>query len=729
MKILKFTNRELRWVSLLASVLLSVSLIPAAELSNLSARAWVEHDGKELVAGFVIEGEVGSTKRILIRAVGPELAKAPFNVGDAVLATSLILRNSTTDFVIKQNSGWSTSADASSIATLARELGAFNLSADSADSAMVVDLSPGVYTATLSPGGNEISGTALLELYDAEVGNGARLVNLSARALSKRASPLVAGFVTEGTDEGEVLIRAAGPALRQFLTGELDDPVLRLFDSVGLITDREDNWSLRPTSALTAAVSAQVGAFAFTPDSGDAALVTALAGGSLRTGMITSSQGGEGLALIEVYRVEAVLPQPPTELAVRANSPGQNEVVWNSVPGASIYELMIDGVTHCGVTSPFIHSGLAAGSTHSYAVRAVTPAGVGRSSENVSGRAMTEVAPSFLWGGSNQRQLPHQDTAQRQQQLQAMKNSGLKVLRLWVANRPDESWQIQPKGWNFESPVGVFHEEELLKLDRVMQECHALGIQVIIAFANHANSTRPDDVYFDTFGIRSLYDGEGLEAYKRRISYLLNRRNPYMNNKRWKDLHEVVMAWEVANESGLPLRNVPGSSAERYALHRNFLGQMAGQFKAEDPYTHVAAGIAGYARYYDNPDLNKFSSDDITILGNIPGIDIYTLHFYGGNMANWITDVLPSIRSWGKMLMIEEFGNERKDGMVKTIANYEAAIIPARQAGLPWLFWEMDLRKDGNTWGVMSDDLVWTQVIAPEAVAINAIATTDPWFR
>jgi len=39
----------------------------------------------------------------------------------------------------------------------------------------------------------------------------------------------------------------------------------------------------------------------------------------------------------------------------------------------------------------------------------------------------------------------------------------------------------------------------------------------------------------------------------------------------------------------------------------------------------------------------------------------------------------------------------------------------------------MDLRKDSGTWGVMSDDAVWRELIAPEAALIRRQASETDW--
>ncbi|MEO6245477.1 MAG: M12 family metallo-peptidase, partial [Opitutaceae bacterium] len=64
-----------------------VGLVEAYETSanttkivNLATRALVGRDSREMTGGFVVQGDAGSTKRILIRVLGPTLGRAPFNL-------------------------------------------------------------------------------------------------------------------------------------------------------------------------------------------------------------------------------------------------------------------------------------------------------------------------------------------------------------------------------------------------------------------------------------------------------------------------------------------------------------------------------------------------------------------------------------------------------------------------------------------------------------------------
>jgi hypothetical protein len=131
----------------------------AGVLANLSARARVPARDGALIAGFVIRGQASLT--VLIRAIGPALFA--FGVADALPATRLTLER---DGEIRfTNSGWASVANALELREAARQTGAFPLFPGSADSALLVTLAPGGYTAVVeSPTG--AGGVALIEVYE-----------------------------------------------------------------------------------------------------------------------------------------------------------------------------------------------------------------------------------------------------------------------------------------------------------------------------------------------------------------------------------------------------------------------------------------------------------------------------------------------------------------------------------------------------------------------------------
>jgi hypothetical protein len=175
-------------------------------------------------------------------------------------------------------------------------VGAFPLSADSADAALLRTLA-GAHTAAFhvtSPG------LGLIEIYDAGRNASARLVNLSARYPAGAGdAALVAGFVIDGATEKTLLIRGIGPGLGQFgLADALRDPKIEVFDGTARKLAENDDW----TPPL-GAVFGRVGAFGLPAGSKDAALQLTLPPG-LYTARLSGADGGAGEALIEIYEVQ-----------------------------------------------------------------------------------------------------------------------------------------------------------------------------------------------------------------------------------------------------------------------------------------------------------------------------------------------------------------------------------------------------------------------------------------
>jgi hypothetical protein len=172
-------NRDPRRLSFLflaaLTLLLTRSLAGAAQtdrLADLSTRGQVGTSSNIMITGFVVQA--GASKQVLIRAVGPALAAAPFNLTGTLPDPTLTVYNSN-NVVVASNDNWS-SADAATMASL----GAFKLPTGSKDAALVATLAPGNYTAQVT-GINNSTGLALLEVYD--VSGTSRLMNLSTRAL------------------------------------------------------------------------------------------------------------------------------------------------------------------------------------------------------------------------------------------------------------------------------------------------------------------------------------------------------------------------------------------------------------------------------------------------------------------------------------------------------------------------------------------------------------------
>jgi hypothetical protein len=124
---------------------------------NISARTQVGTGGNVLIAGFVIGGS--TSKTVLIRASGPALI--PFGVTGTLPDPMLTLNSGSA--LVATNSKWGGDAR---IASVASTVNAFAWQfPTSNDSALLVTLPPGAYTATVE-GASGDTGVALVEVYE-----------------------------------------------------------------------------------------------------------------------------------------------------------------------------------------------------------------------------------------------------------------------------------------------------------------------------------------------------------------------------------------------------------------------------------------------------------------------------------------------------------------------------------------------------------------------------------
>ena len=133
-------------------------------LGNISTRAFVQTDDNVMIGGFIVQGT--ATKRVILRAIGPELAAPPFNVPDALANPTLELHDET-GALIATNDNWRTTIIGGIITTnQVRDIIASGLApADGRESAIIAELPAGNYTAILR-GVNNTTGVALVEAYD-----------------------------------------------------------------------------------------------------------------------------------------------------------------------------------------------------------------------------------------------------------------------------------------------------------------------------------------------------------------------------------------------------------------------------------------------------------------------------------------------------------------------------------------------------------------------------------
>lgn len=247
---------------------------PTTALGNLSTRLRVESGDNALIGGFIISGD--KPKKLLIRAIGPSLS-----IDDALTDPTLELFDSNQK-TLAFNNDWTESR---------AEIEATNLApTHDLESAMVVELAPGAYTAAVR--GDRGAGVGLIEVYDLGNGKESRLANLSTRGRVQTGdNVMIGGMIVTGSDAQKVIIRASGPSLP--VDGRLGNPSLALYDNNGTLLRSNDNWRESQQAAIEATGLAPANDL-------EAAIVTDFAPGAY-TAIVSGANSTSGIGLVEIY--------------------------------------------------------------------------------------------------------------------------------------------------------------------------------------------------------------------------------------------------------------------------------------------------------------------------------------------------------------------------------------------------------------------------------------------
>jgi len=127
---------------------------------SLSTLGYTGPGEKVLTPGFIISGN--GPKQLLIRAVGPTLGTAPYNVPGVLADPQFRVVPLGTDTTIASNDNWGGTAALQAAFTQTSD---FALPTDSKDAAAIVRLPPGGYTIQAS-GVGSTTGNVLVEVYD-----------------------------------------------------------------------------------------------------------------------------------------------------------------------------------------------------------------------------------------------------------------------------------------------------------------------------------------------------------------------------------------------------------------------------------------------------------------------------------------------------------------------------------------------------------------------------------
>ena len=260
---------------------------PASHLANISTRMRVGVSDNVLIGGFIIQGT--QPKKLILRAIGPSLSA----MGVAnVLDDPVLELHDSTGGIIASNDDWQdtqrTQLQATGIAPVSQY-----------ESAMIISLAPGNYTAVVSGyGGGQ--GVGLIEAYEYD-NNATRLVNISTRGRVETGDgAMIGGLIVQGSAGKRVIIRALGPSLgagSSPVAGALADPILELRNGSGTLLAVNDDWG-------NSSQAADIVASTVPPKNNlESAIVATLSAGNY-TAIVRGVNNAAGVGLVEVFDLD-----------------------------------------------------------------------------------------------------------------------------------------------------------------------------------------------------------------------------------------------------------------------------------------------------------------------------------------------------------------------------------------------------------------------------------------
>jgi len=255
--------------------------IAQKSFANLSTRMRTQLGDNVLIGGFIINGH--DPKTVVVRAIGPSVPLTG-NLADPMLQLF-----DSTGAIVASNDNWGSNGGNIIPSGLVPK--------DQRESAVVATLQPGSYTAIVR-GVGDITGVALVELYDISGVTDSKLANISTRGnVETGDNVMIGGFIIGGDQPTRVLIRAIGTSLAGAVPGgALQDPVLQLFDGTGSLIFQNDDWRSGQEQQIIATGLAP-------PNDRESAIVATLQPGSY-TAIVRGKNDTTGVALVEVYNLE-----------------------------------------------------------------------------------------------------------------------------------------------------------------------------------------------------------------------------------------------------------------------------------------------------------------------------------------------------------------------------------------------------------------------------------------
>src|SRR5262245_46484882 len=272
-------------------------------LGNISTRGFIQTGEHVMIGGFIVQGT--GTKRVIIRAIGPELTQ--YGITNALANPRLELHNGS-GALIATNDNWQTTILGGIITSnqVSDIQNSGHAPTAASESAIIASLPPGNYTAIVR-GVSNANGVALVEVYDLSSGTSSILGNVSTRSfVQKGENVMIGGFIFQGTGAARVIIRAIGPELTQYgITNALANPRLELHNGTGALIGANDDWQTTILGGIiTSNQVSDIQNSGHAPSSASESTIIANLPPGDYTAILRGVNNSTGVALVEVYDLE-----------------------------------------------------------------------------------------------------------------------------------------------------------------------------------------------------------------------------------------------------------------------------------------------------------------------------------------------------------------------------------------------------------------------------------------
>jgi regulation of enolase protein 1 (concanavalin A-like superfamily) len=301
------------------------------------------------------------------------------------------------------------------------------------------------------------------------------------------------------------------------------------------------------------------------------------------------------------------------------------------------------------------------------------------------GKFMLNGQP-FYFGGTNAYDLPtleNWNPGRVDARLNAFTAARVEVVRVFLFYDGANRCGAQPDNNVIQTSAGVYNENALKSMDRVIKKLKDRNIMIIGTLTNHGDSNGGLGWYMYWAGkvaapcdfsgsnpsqLQMAYTDPAVKSLmKNYYSMILNRVNTQTGTAYKSE--PAIMAWEIMNE--------PSARGNNPTLLRDWLREMAQYIKSVDPHHLVGTGevgfddrMAGHSSFFSGfYGFGGEEGESFTLNTQIPEIDFASIHLYPMLWgAQWNVDPIKSgelfikdanniAQSYGKPLILGEYGH------------------------------------------------------------------------